>query len=68
MNKENRNNNEPDSRRGGDRHEMPEDVLNREQDPVSLPDPLIDQLEKSKEQNSAYENNKLEELKKNERK
>ncbi len=68
MNKENRNNNEPGSRKGVEKDEMPEDVLNREQDPASLPDPLIDQLEKSKEQNSAFENNKLEELKKNERK
>ena len=48
------------------RNDLPEDVLNREQDPASMKDPLISQLEKSKDENAPAEARKLEELKKNE--
>lgn len=59
------------NRKAGDdgsaaRKDMPEDVLNKEQDPASMKDPLISQLEKSKDQNAPGEAKKLEELKKNE--
>ena len=45
---------------------LPEDVLNKVQDPESMKDPLVQELEKSKEQNAPEQNRTLQEVKKRE--
>ena len=66
MNREHEQNRQAGYKGSAKRNDLPEDVLNKEQDPASMKDPLINQLEKSKDQNAPAEARKLDELKKNE--
>ena len=66
MNREQEQNRQAGEAGSARRNDLPEDVLNKEQDPASMKDPLISQLEKSKDENAPAEAKKLEELKKNE--